>query len=429
MSEHRHARLREIGAVLRDIVYVMFGKYGQYLITLATVPLTARVLGPEGMGLLAIGMAAYFIGSLLVDLGITSFLAALVPRGGPQLATLRGNYLLIRVAVLAALGLALGAQWALGAPAAVHMVFLGLFVGGMWAVSEDWILIGEGRFGTSTVYQGIARVCYLVLLVVLLPRFPSASVALLCLLGSALIVLALTWFDVVRRHGKPGTPHDVGATLRIGAPVLTARLLVSSYGQGAAVVYAAVLDAVSLGLFSAGDRLVRAVQSMLDPIGLAMLPRMARDQGADRFWRTTIRVLGACVTAAVAAVALIWVTAPLLIGLLFGSEFADAVTLLRVEALILPATTISSFLTTAVLPVRQDTAGVFIGACVGVAVAGVALAAGARNHSVWALVYGTVAAEFAVAGWYLLRARQLYRRDGGPAGAAVTPAPRIGEKL
>ncbi|MGW5311252.1 lipopolysaccharide biosynthesis protein [Nocardia thailandica] len=429
MSGQPRARAREIGAVARDVGFVMFGKYGQYLVTLATVPLTARILGTEGMGLLAVGMAAYFVGSLLVDLGMTSFLAARVPEGGDRLATLRGNYLVIRACVLAAIGAAVAVQWAAGAPPVVHMACLGLFVGGLWALSEDWLLIGAGRFGASTGYQGIARLGYLVLLVVLLPHFPSAGMALLCLLGSAVVVLALTWLDATRRYGLPGRPAGVGATLRLGAPVLTGRLLVSSYGQGSAVVYAAVLDAVSLGLFSAADRLVRAVQSLLDPIGLAMLPRMARDQPADRFWRTATRVLAGCVAAAALATGVIWAVAPFVIDLLFGAEFGGAVAVLRLEVLILPATTISSFLTTAVLPVRQDTTGVLAGAGVGVAVAAVALLAGLLTHSVWALAGGIVAAEIAVACWYLLRARHLYRRDRD--GTVPTPVPGhpIGEHV
>ena len=37
--------------------------------------------------------------------------------------------------------------------------------------------------------------------------------------------------------------------VRMGAPVLTSRLLIASYGQGSGAVYSSVLDAASLGLF------------------------------------------------------------------------------------------------------------------------------------------------------------------------------------
>ncbi|WP_433665359.1 lipopolysaccharide biosynthesis protein [Nocardia sp. CA-128927] len=408
--------------VLRDIGFVSFGKYGQYLITVVTLPIIARVLGAEGLGLLAIGMSAYFIGSLVVDLGITSFLAAQVPEmrtHATRIQQLRGDYLAIRLTILGCLGALLAVGLLAGAPARLHMVLLGLFAGGFWSISEDWLLIGQGRFGASAVYQGAGRVVYLLLLVLLLPRWPSASLALLCLLTSASITVAATWVDAWRRFGRPARPRAVREILRLGAPVFASRLLVTGYGQGAPVVYAAVLDAASLGLYSAGDRLVRAIQSLLDTIGFAFLPRMARRSAHDQFWRNALQVLTACVCAAGIAAAGLWVLAPTLIRLIFGDGFAGTIPLLRVEVLILPAMTVTSFIITALLPVRQDTAGVLIGAIIGTCVAASALVVAFQNNSVWALAYGTVLTEFTVALWYLLRIRQLIVRER--RGDSVSP--------
>ncbi|MFI6047924.1 lipopolysaccharide biosynthesis protein [Nocardia sp. NPDC051321] len=413
--------------IIRDIGYVSFGKYGQYVVTIVTVPLTARVLGTHGLGLLAIGMSAYFIGSLLVDLGITSYLAARVHDaglGGDRLRhinQLRGDYLAIRAGSLGVLGTALLLSYALGAPIHLEMILLGLFAGGFWSASEDWLLIGQGRFGASTAYQGVGRIGYLVLLVAVLPRMPNAQVAVLCLLVSSIPTVVLTWWDSLRTFGPPTRPRGVRTVLRTGAPVFISRLLVTTYGQGAAAVYSAVLDAVSLGLYSAGDRLVRAIQSTLDPIGFALLPRMARKSADDNFWRHALQALIACVCTATVAAAAVWLTAPWLIHLVFGEDFAAAIGLLRVEIFVLPATAITSFVTTAVLPVRQDTTGVLIGAVLGTCVAAAALAIAFRTHSVWTLVYGTVVVEFTVASWYLLRIRTLINRERvtPPAGPAI----------
>ncbi|WP_054813182.1 lipopolysaccharide biosynthesis protein [Nocardia arizonensis] len=400
--------------VIRDIAYVSFGKYGQYLVTVATLPIMARVLGASGLGLLAIGMSSYFLGSLVVDLGITSFLAARIQESGPRTDIVnrtRGTYLAIRGGLLGILGLALVGGILVGAPEHVHMILLGLFVGGFWSMSEDWVLIGQGRFGASTLYQAVARLAYLGLLLVLLPRWPTASMALLCLLASAAVSVALTWWDTWRGFGAPAPPREVPTLLRVAAPVVAGRLMVTSYGQGSATVYGSVLDAVSLGLYSASDRLVRAVQSMLDPIGFALLPRMARRGGDARFWPDALRALAACVGAAVLASTALWFAAPTVVLLVFGQEFEGAVDVLRLEVVILPATTVTSFVTTAVLPVRQDTVGVLIGAVTGTAVAAIALLLALRTHSVWTLVGGIVAAEFAVAVWYLARMRGLIARE------------------
>ncbi|MCZ2858501.1 lipopolysaccharide biosynthesis protein [Blastococcus sp. VKM Ac-2987] len=410
--------------IVRDIGFVSFGKYGQYLVTAVTVPLAARLLGTEGLGLLAIGMSAYFIGSLLVDLGIAQFLSAMLPKA--DVNQLRGNYLAIRAGILAVLAAALGVGLAVDVGPAATMILLGLAAGGLFAMTEDWVLIGQGRFFASMAYQAVGRVVYLVLLIVLLPRYPSAVVALLCLLVSALPMIALTWRDTIRRFGRPKRPRELLPTLRMGAPVLTSRLLIASYGQGSGVVYASVLDAASLGLFSAGDRIVRALQSLLDPIGFALLPRMARIADDDRFWRRATLALLSTVGVATAVTAVLWAAAPLLIAVVFGDQFTESVALLRVEALILPATAVTSFVITAVLTVRRDTTGVLVGGIIGTSLAAGWLVVAAMTHSVWTLVWGTVCSEVGVAAWYAYRMRRLVLRERrtarARASAAVVPS-------
>ncbi|MGH3723203.1 MAG: lipopolysaccharide biosynthesis protein [Mycobacterium sp.] len=398
----------------RDFGAAVFGKYGQYLVTFATVPLLARILGPAGMGLLAVGMAAYFFGSIVVDLGMTPFLAARVPelRDTPtQLQQVRADYLTLRLTTLAVLGAAFGIGWTAGAPPYVHMILLGLFAGGLWATSDDWLLIGQGRFIASAIYQGLGRITYLVLLIVLLPHSPHASTAILCLLGSSILTVAGTWWDSWRTFGALCRPHTPGQIVRTSWPIVTSRLLTTGYGQGAPAIYSAMLDAVSLGLYSASDRLVRAMQSLLDMIGLVLLPRMARRSKHEHFWRNGFQGLRGAVAVAVVAAALLWVFAVPIVQVIFGREFLGSVGLLRAELLILPASTISSYISTALLPVRQDTHGVLIASIVGTTASAAGLIAASWSHSVWALIGGTIGAEFCVALWYLARVRHLAARE------------------
>ncbi|WP_078325009.1 lipopolysaccharide biosynthesis protein [Mycobacteroides salmoniphilum] len=406
----RSATLPRILRLAKDFGAVVFGKYGQYVVTFATVPLLARILGPAGMGLLAVGMAAYFFGSILVDLGMTPFLAARLPalRETPaELQQIRTDYLALRLTTLAILGAAFGAGSIAGAPPYVHMILLGLFAGGLWATSDDWLLIGQGRFVASAIYQGSGRIAYLILLIVLLPHSPRASTAILCLLGSSVLTVAGTWWDSLRTFGALCRPYTPSQILRTSWPIVTSRLLTTGYGQGAPAIYSAMLDAVSLGLFSASDRLVRAMQSLLDMIGLVLLPRMAKRSGHEHFWRSGFQGLRGAVAVAVLASALLWVLAAPIVHLIFGSGFLGAVGLLRAELLILPASTISSYISTALLPVRQDTHGVLIASVVGTAASVAGLITASWSHSVWALIGGVIGAEFCVALWYLVRVRHL----------------------
>ncbi|NUS94014.1 MAG: lipopolysaccharide biosynthesis protein, partial [Nocardia sp.] len=155
---------------------------------------------------------------------------------------------------------------------------------------------------------------------------------------------------------------------------------------------------------------------------------MAARGGDERFWPAALRALAVCVAGACVASAALWLAAPLVIGLVFGDEFGGAAGVLRLEALILPATTVTSFVTTAILPVRQDTVGVLIGSATGTVVAAGALLLTLRTHSVWTLAAGIVAAEFAVAIWYLARMRALIVRERAAGSPVPADAQRRGTR-
>ncbi len=405
--------LRGSAGVLRDVVLVSAGRYGQYAITLVTIPLCARLLGPTGMGLLAVAMSTYFLGALCTDLGITAFVAARAEK--PGLARLRGDYAGLRAAALVGFAALFLLAAALPVPRAVEMGALGLVVGSVSACGDDWVLLGAGRFGAVVAQQTAGRLVYLALLVAVLPRVRTPEAAMGCLLAGSLVAVGWSWARTLRDYGRPARPGAPTDLLRTGGPVFAARLLSSSYGPGAATVFAPALPPHALGLFSASDRPVQAAGSLLDAVGVSLLPRLARrDTGA--FWPTARRGVvlvgagGAVLAAAATALA------PWLVPLIFGADFDGAVALLQVQAWALPGLAVASFVATAVLPVLGDARGVLLAGAVGATVVAATLALALRTHDPRTVVAGIVAAQTAAAAFSLLRARHL--EAASTAGAA-----------
>lgn len=394
---------------LRGIAYVVFGRYGQYLITLVTLPLIARVLGPPGLGLLAVGMSSYFIGSLLGDLGITTYLAARVYDDG--LARLRGGYLRIRGIIVLAATLALLLAELTNPAAHLQMIALGMWGGALSAFGDDWVLVGESRFKLLLIYQSVGRLLYLGLLVWLLPVVRTPEVAILCLIGSSLVPVLLSWWRTTRDHGAPQRPEpgELGGLLRLAGPVVSARMLENTYEQGVATLFSPALTNHAMGIFSGSDRLVQAASSTLDAVGFALLPRLARSREGD-LWRgirrSLIAVLGLSLVAALA----IALTAQWTVPLIFGHRFDESIPLMRLEAFILPGTAVASFITTAVLPVLNDARAALHGSLIGTAVIAVALVIALNNGSAWTVVWGIIAAESCVALWHVIRLRGLWQR-------------------
>lgn len=412
-------------AIVRDIAYVIFGKYGQYLITFITLPLIARLLGTEGVGLLAIGMSAFFVGSLALDMGITTFLAARVRDA--DVNQVRGNYLAVRLAILSVLALILVASLAFNGHPHLQMIALGLFAGGVSSMGDDWVLMGQSRFGILVIYTSIGRILYLILIVSVLPIYRDATVAIVCLMVSSIPQLLLTWRLTTRELGRPERPRNTGEILRLGAPVFTSRMLENTYEQGSAVVFSAALSAHSLGLFSASDRPTQAASSMLDAIGFGLLPRLAGRRNEGDFWRRGVQALAITFVISLCAAIALCLIAPWAVPLVFGDAFTSAVPLLQVEAFVLPGTAVASFVTTAILPVCRDTRGVLYGSAIGTGVILVALGLAFTNGSVWNLVWGILIAETTVATFYLFRMAHIARREDHEPPEAVKTL--VGEQL
>ncbi|NMD54104.1 oligosaccharide flippase family protein [Tsukamurella conjunctivitidis] len=389
---------------MRDVVLVSAGRYGQYAITLVTIPLCARLLGPAGTGLLAIAMSAYFLGALCTDLGITAFVAARAEK--PGLDRLRGDYAGLRLAALTAFIALFLLAAALPVPRAVEMGALGLVVGSVGACGDDWVLLGTGRFGAVVIQQTAGRLVYLVLLIVVLPQVRTPEAAMACLLAGNLVAVGWSWARTLRDHGRPARPGPPTDLLRTGGPVLAARLLSSAYGPGAATVFAPALPPHALGLFSASDRPVQAAGSMLDAVGVSLLPRLARRE-SSAFWATARRSVAVVAAGGAALAAAATALAPWLVPLIFGADFAGAVPLLQIQAWALPGLAVASFVATAVLPVLGDARGVLLAGATGATVIVATLLVALRTHDPRTVVIGIVAAQTAAAGFSVLRARRL----------------------
>lgn len=410
-------RLPGSAGVVRDVVLVSAGRYGQYVITLITIPLCARLLGPAGMGLLAVAMSTYFLGALCTDLGITAFVAARAEK--PGLARLRGDYAGLRATALAVFTALFLLAAVLPVPHAVVMGALGLVVGSVSACGDDWVLLGTGRFGAVVIQQTAGRTVYLALLIALLPHARTPEVAMGCLLAGNLVAVGWSWARTLRDHGRPARPGSPVPLLRTGGPVLTARLLSSSYGPGAATVFAPALSPHALGLFSASDRPVQAAGSLLDAVGVSLLPRLARRDTAA-FWATARRGIALVAAGGAVLATAATVLAPWLVPLIFGAEFDGAVPLLQLQAWALPGLAVASFVATAVLPVLGDARGVLLAGATGACVVAVAAAVALGDHDPRTVVLGIVAAQTAAAGFSVLRARRL-EATAVPSAAGGAP--------
>jgi O-antigen/teichoic acid export membrane protein len=382
------------------------------VIALVTLPIGARALGVEGTGVWAVGTSAYFFGSILVDQGVTQLLAAKVARGeaSEQLIT---SYRKRRAWVFGCVCIVATVLPLLFESKSIAAISLGFVGGGTTSLGAEWYLIGTRAYGRLAAVQMASRLGYLGLFIWLLPQLPSPLTPLalmaisgLCTSVGTAVVAARA---MARRMDNRGELAPRSRSLfRDGQRIGVAKAMLASYGLANSLLFAPVLSPVALGLFSSGEKITRAIQSGLESIGLALLPRTAvLLEQRERLRRQWVQVSIASFALGTSIALALIVCAPLVVHLLLGREFTAAAPYLRIQALTLPFTAVSSALMNSFMYAKQDSTGIFTAAAIGV---GVALLCIALIH-VFDIEYGAsisvVVIEIAVSLFVWRRTRSL----------------------
>lgn len=327
------ARLRSNVAAL-SILQVM-----NYAVPLATVPYLVRVLGPANFGLLSFAQAIVIYFDLLTDYGslLSATRAVAVHRNdfqalarifwrtaGARLALALACALALSVLVLAAPPLrAAGALYA-----AAFLTVIGT------AVFPVWFFQGIEQMKYVTAAHSSARLLTVPALF-LLVRHPDHYVRAAVVQGAVpvlagLLVAPVLWKRL--RHGfyRP-TLAEIGGVLRDGWSAFVANSALVFNATATITVLGVVAGPTEVGYYSAADKVIRALSSLLNPVTQALYPhlnslktraphRIAGLMRRSYFW---IGLLAFCVSLATFALA-----RP--VGLaLWGHGFLRSVAVLR----------------------------------------------------------------------------------------------------
>lgn len=335
-------------ALAKDSAYVAMGRYSGLLVALITTPLYARALGLDGMAQLAVAVGSGFVGSLAVDLGLTSPLAARVATGDPQVGALRSAYAKNRAYV----GLALVLTWALAitiAPSSnVTLIASGALVGAASSVGEDWLLIGRRRYKALAASQLTARAVLLILsgALAFLGALSVPSILVLAGVTNALGG-AITWRLAASDPARLSATPDMRAELaRLSLSYATSRALSVTQAQAPTFFWGHVALPGVFGVFAGADKVFRATQSLTDALSIALLPRVSRSKEGQR---ARYQAIGASLAVGTVLAVLVAAVASPAVAVLLGREFEASVTPLRILACALPGASLFGTVTGSVL--------------------------------------------------------------------------------
>jgi PST family polysaccharide transporter len=337
--------------ISQNVLSLYLVQIGMFLVPVATLPYTSRVLGPDGFGLVVFAQGFSFLLGLVIQWGFSASgtRAAAVARDDPDalsrtLAAVLGGQLLLTAAAGVIAAVALVTIPLLRAhPELAVLAWIAAAANGL---APDWFLLGVERLRLAAVTQLAVRVASAGALFVLVHHHGDAWIVMALYAGSSLVAGAVAMV-IAYRHAQRRMP-------RLRESVRTVREAWALFVAAAALTLYTSMNVVLLGLFAppaevarygAAERLVRTALQIMGPMGAAVYPRLVylnstrRTDRARRLLLMAVAVVGGIAGAAALALA---VFAPWIVRVIFGSAFGATVPVLRLMALIIPANIVAS---------------------------------------------------------------------------------------
>jgi O-antigen/teichoic acid export membrane protein len=310
------------------------------LLTLGSLAYAARVLGPEGWGLVGAALAAVAYASVLLSPGLMTWGTREIARNRGQavasLALVNLTQLAMACGAFCVVA-ALGRFWLDDPPARAVLVVsaAALFA---QAFSVDWVFDGLERSDVAVGLQ-LAVSALRLAAVVGLCRSPADVLLYAAILPASLGLQAFAGYVLLYRGGwfRPRWP-GLGRwrqALRAAWPLgVTMALFVLAHNANTLLVQA-LHGSRAAGQYLAALRFVEMASVLPGVLGAVFRPRLARVCWADAALaaRETRLYARAHLLAGWLLAALVFAEAPSIIGWLYGEPYAAAAPLLRIFSL------------------------------------------------------------------------------------------------
>ncbi len=310
-----------------------------YIAPLVTVPYLVRVLGPVHYGLLTFAQALviYFdaITGYGFSLSATRAVAGCRERPAEVACVFWDTIYARAVLMLASAGMLTAAVAAVPRLRATPWVFGAAFLTVMGtAVFPVWFFQGLEQMRYITLAQAFARILSIPALLLLVAR-PEDYVRAAVIQGSVPLVASAVAAPAVWSRLKTRPPRPRAAvilrTLRDGWSLFVTQMAFVLSTGATTVVLGFVAGAAAVGYYSAADKLIRAVSSLLGPVAQALYPHLSglKAQSLELTFRTMRKTFGWIAALALAASVATYLLAPRVGPVIWGAGFAPSVLVVR----------------------------------------------------------------------------------------------------
>lgn len=315
-----------------------------YIVPLVTIPYLARVLGAAGWGLVAFTQSFGTFVALVGEYGFGLSATREVARCREDRTTLSNTVagVLGAKGVLAVASLAVALVVRLWIPIFDRepmLFWAGVFWGLCQCFSMIWFFQGLERMRLMATLD-VASKALGTLGVFVFVHSPRDGWRVLVVQGLAFLVCFIMSLWFIYRAVPFQLPNRSAAweALRMGWSMFLFRGSVSLYTSANAFILGFFVKPQSVGYYAAAEKISRACLGLLTPISQALYPRLSYLIGHSRVEAVRLARIGFLLVGGSGTVmgGFVLLAAPLLVHIIMGREFAPAIPLLRIFALLPP---------------------------------------------------------------------------------------------
>ena len=334
----------DIKRIINNISFLFIVQLTNYVLPLIAIPYLVRVLGPEKFGLIAFAQAFIQYFMIITEYGFNFSATSSIARSHESNEKVSQIYNAV-----------MGAKFLLCAACFVsmstivaivpifreyqqlyHVIFIGL-IGNI--LLPIWLFQGIQQMKYITIVTLISKSCVVIMLL-LLVKNPSDYLfaALIQSIGALLAGIVSLYFVIKKLNIRLLIPSIYGVieVLKDGWYVFISGVAVSLFNNTNTLVLGLFSDNVTVGAYSAADKLVKAANNLISPISQAIYPHInmlvSKSSGqAVSFISKLIKIVG---IGGLIISLMLFIFAEPIVHMLFGHDYQNSVLLVKIMAAI-----------------------------------------------------------------------------------------------
>ncbi|MEZ8278266.1 flippase [Vibrio cyclitrophicus] len=339
--------------IVKNIGSLFSIQLASYILPLITLPYLVRVLGIEGYGYLGLTQAICQYATLVVNYGFNLSATSSIAKDREdqsKVSKIFWNVFAIKVTSFSlCLIIVLGLSNFIDIISDILPIILACFVGVLGvALFPQWLFQGKEQLGLVSIARVISQLLIIPLLFVCVTNINDIWIAALILSLPTFIVSLYSLYLVYKRDWifwvRP-TSKTLCNQLVDGWHIFLSTAAISLYTTSVTVVLGVISGPVSVGYFSAADKLIKAILNLYGTISNAYYPRVnAIVSESNELARKLLVKLGLLLTVvATASSLLVFTLADFCIDFLFGPGHENTIEILKILSILPIIISMSNF--------------------------------------------------------------------------------------